>query len=83
VSHASAPLAAGASALALAAALGQAEGTKVLKILHNGQDVLKCGLTTQPGDEVKEVTIVVGPEPAADSPDAKSPAGDARPAGQQ
>ena len=40
--------------------LPQKEGQKVLQILHDGQDIQQCGLTTQPGQEVKDVTIVIG-----------------------
>ena len=38
----------------------QEEGKKVLKILHNGEDVLESGIETKPGQEIKDVTIVVG-----------------------
>jgi hypothetical protein len=40
----------------------QKEGQKVIKILHNGQDVLKSGMDTTPGQEIKDVTIVIGTE---------------------
>ena len=38
----------------------QEEGKKVIKILHDGQDILKSGITTKPGQEVKNITIVIG-----------------------
>jgi beta-lactamase regulating signal transducer with metallopeptidase domain len=38
----------------------QAEGQEVVKILCNGKDILKSGITTKPGDEIKDVTIVIG-----------------------
>lgn len=59
----------------------QSEGQKVLQILHNGQDILQSGLTTQPGDKIEDITIVVGTEPATDA--AESPATDIRPVGQK
>jgi hypothetical protein len=40
--------------------LPQKEGQKVVKILFNGQDVLKSGIETKPGEDVKDVTIVIG-----------------------
>ncbi len=40
--------------------LPKKEGQKVLKILHDGQDVLKSGIETKPGQEIKDVTIVIG-----------------------
>jgi beta-lactamase regulating signal transducer with metallopeptidase domain len=38
----------------------QKEGQKVVKILHNGQDVMKSGIVTKPGQEIKDVTVVIG-----------------------
>ena len=49
------------------------QGKKVVKILHDGRDVLEtkevkgqdvfeAGLTTKPGQEIKDVTIVIGNE---------------------
>lgn len=36
------------------------EGQKVLKILHEGRDIMQSGIVTKPGQEVKDITIVVG-----------------------
>jgi hypothetical protein len=36
------------------------EGQKVVKILYNGQDVMESGIETKPGEEIKDVTIVIG-----------------------
>jgi hypothetical protein len=38
----------------------QKEGQKVIKILHDGRDIMKSGLDTKPGQEIKDVTIVIG-----------------------
>lgn len=38
------------------------EGQKVLKILHDGQDVLESGFHTEAGQEVTDITIVIGAE---------------------
>ena len=35
------------------------EGQKVLKILYNGQNIMNSGLKTEPGQELKGVTIVI------------------------
>ena len=35
-------------------------GQKVVKILHDDQDIMKSGINTQPDQEVKDVTIVIG-----------------------
>lgn len=40
----------------------QAEGKKVVKILHGGRDIMESGLDTKPGQEIKDVTIVIGPK---------------------
>jgi beta-lactamase regulating signal transducer with metallopeptidase domain len=37
----------------------QKEGQHVLKILRDGQDILTSGITTKPGQEIKDVTIVI------------------------
>ncbi len=39
------------------------EKQKVVKILYDGRDILTAGIDTKPGDEIKNVTIVVGTEP--------------------
>jgi beta-lactamase regulating signal transducer with metallopeptidase domain len=39
----------------------QEEGKKVIKILHNGRDIMKSGIQTEPGQEIKDVAIVIGP----------------------
>ena len=67
------------------------EKQKVVKILHDGQDILKSGIDTKPGQEIKEFTIVVGTGPATGSAGfvppgdthdaAKSPPGNGPPAG--
>ena len=36
------------------------ERQKVLKILYGGRDILKSGVETKPGEEIKNVTIVIG-----------------------
>lgn len=36
------------------------KGRQVLKILHNGQSIMETGLQTKPGQEIKDVTIVIG-----------------------
>ncbi len=33
---------------------------KIAKILHAGQDILDSGIDTEPGQEIKDVTIVIG-----------------------
>ena len=38
----------------------QEEGKKVIKILHNGQNIIESGIQTKPGQEIKDVTIVIG-----------------------
>ena len=38
------------------------EGQKVVKILYDGRDILKSGIQTKPGQEIKDVTIVIGAE---------------------
>ncbi len=40
----------------------RAEGKKVVKILHNGEDIMESGVQTEPGQEIKDITIVIGPE---------------------
>jgi hypothetical protein len=40
--------------------LPQKEGQEVLKILHGGQDILYSGIDTEPGQEIKDITIVIG-----------------------
>ena len=37
------------------------KGERVLKILHEGKDIWKTGLVTESGQEIKDVTIVIGP----------------------
>jgi len=39
------------------------EKQKVVKILYGGRDILTSGFETKPGDEIEDVTIVVGPVP--------------------
>jgi len=36
------------------------EGCEVLKILCNGRNIMETGIETQPGQEIKDVTIVSG-----------------------
>jgi len=36
------------------------EGCEVLKILHDGRNIMKTGLETEPGQEIGDVTIVIG-----------------------
>ncbi len=36
------------------------EGQKVLKILQGGRNVMESGIDTKPGQEIKDVTIVIG-----------------------
>jgi len=36
------------------------EGCKVLEILYNGRNIMETGLETKPGQEIKDVTIVIG-----------------------
>ena len=36
------------------------EKQKVVKILYNGRDILTSGIDTNPGDEIKDITFVVG-----------------------
>jgi beta-lactamase regulating signal transducer with metallopeptidase domain len=38
------------------------EQQKVLKILCDGKDILKSGIDTKPGQEIKDVTVVIGAE---------------------
>jgi beta-lactamase regulating signal transducer with metallopeptidase domain len=38
----------------------QKEKQTVLKILHNGHDIMKSGIDTKPGQEIKDITIVIG-----------------------
>jgi protocatechuate 3,4-dioxygenase beta subunit len=40
----------------------QKEGQKVVKILYDGRDIQKSGIETKPGQEIKDVTIVIGKE---------------------
>lgn len=40
------------------------EQQKVVKILYRGRDVLTSGIETKPGDEIKDITIVVGRDDA-------------------
>jgi beta-lactamase regulating signal transducer with metallopeptidase domain/protein involved in polysaccharide export with SLBB domain len=49
------------------------EKQKVVKILYDGRDILTSGMDTKPGDEIKDVTIVIGAEPAAGSAGASPP----------
>jgi hypothetical protein len=42
----------------------QQENQTVLKILYEGRDILKSGIDTKAGQEIKDVTIVIGPEAA-------------------
>ena len=42
----------------------QKEGQAVLKILHAGQNVMQTGIDTRPGQEIKDITIVIGKPPA-------------------
>jgi len=36
------------------------EGYKVVKVLHDGRNVLESGITTKPGQAINDVTIVIG-----------------------
>ncbi|MEN6452565.1 MAG: M56 family metallopeptidase, partial [Thermoguttaceae bacterium] len=36
------------------------EDEKVIKILHDGRDIMTSGIDTKPGQEIKDVTIVIG-----------------------
>jgi len=36
------------------------EGCKVSEILYNGRNIMETGLETKPGQEIKDVTIVIG-----------------------
>lgn len=36
------------------------ERQKVVKILYDGRDIMKSGIETKPGQEIKDVTIVIG-----------------------
>ncbi len=36
------------------------EGQETLQILHNGRNIMETGLETEPGQEIKDVTIVIG-----------------------
>ena len=38
------------------------EGQKVVKILHDGDSIMELGLDTKPGEEIKDITIVIGTE---------------------
>jgi hypothetical protein len=38
------------------------EGQKVVKILHDGDNIMDLGLDTKPGEEIKDITIVIGTE---------------------
>ncbi len=35
------------------------EKQEIVKILHDGQDIMKSGIVTKPGQEIKDVTIVI------------------------
>jgi hypothetical protein len=35
------------------------EGHKVVKILYDGKDIMQSGLVTKPGEEIKDVTVVM------------------------
>ena len=49
------------------------EKQRVVKILYNGRDILKSGIDTKPGQEIKDVTIVIGPDRKETPPAAKWP----------
>jgi len=36
------------------------EGQIVKEILYNGQDIMESGIETKPGQQIKDVTIVIG-----------------------
>ena len=38
------------------------EGQKVVKILHNGDNIMESGINTKAGEEIKDITIVIGTE---------------------
>lgn len=38
----------------------QEEGKRVIKILHNGQDIMKTGIETKAGQKIEDVQIVIG-----------------------
>ncbi len=51
--------------------LPKEEGQQVLKILHAGRDIKESGLDTKAGEEIKDLTIVIGrksAEPSATKP---------------
>jgi hypothetical protein len=37
------------------------EGQRLVKILYEGRDITKSGIQTKPGQEIKDVTFVIGP----------------------
>ena len=46
----------------------KAKGKKVVKILYDGKDILESGIETRPGEEIKDVTIVIGKDENGASP---------------
>jgi hypothetical protein len=38
------------------------EGQKVVKILHDGDNIMESGINTKAGEEIKDITIVIGTE---------------------
>jgi len=40
----------------------QKEGQKLAEIRYDGRDIKKSGIDTQPGQELRDVTIVIGPQ---------------------
>ena len=62
----------------------QKEKQKVVKILYDGRDIMKSGIDTKPGQEIKDVTIVIGTDrmnvvPAADAQHADKTPSNGRP----
>jgi hypothetical protein len=37
-----------------------ADSPTAVKILHDGQDITKSGINAKPGQEIKDVTVVIG-----------------------
>jgi hypothetical protein len=38
----------------------QKEGQQVVEILYDGRDIKESGIKTEPGQEIKDVTVVIG-----------------------
>lgn len=50
----------------------QKEDQKVLRILYAGEDLLKSGIETTPGQELKDVTIVIGTDQGGEGANANA-----------